>query len=282
MYYLLLILLYPLALLPMRALYLVSDVVYGLLYYILGYRKQVTSDNLRHAFPEKSEAEIRQIMKRFYRNFCDQWIETLKMLTISEKELNKRVKGNWEVFRQLDAEGKNTYALLGHNFNWEWANLACQYNSPQQFAGVYLPVANKAFDRLLHRMRTKGGGWLISMKEKRGFQRLQQVRYIVGLIADQNPSNLSVATWLPFMHREAPFFKGSDQLPRRAKAAVVFAGIKKLKRGHYEVNLQLLTDDASTLNENDILRAYVSFMEAQLRAQPDNWLWTHKRWKHIR
>lgn len=282
MYYLLLILLYPLALLPMRVLYLLSDVVYVLLYHILGYRKQVTVDNLRNAFPEKCNADIQQIMKRFYRNFCDQWIETLKMLTISEKELNKRVKGNWEVFKQLDVEGRNTYALLGHTFNWEWANLACQYNSPQQFAGVYLPVDNKGFNRLLYRMRTRGGGWLISMKEKRGFQRLQQVRYIVGLIADQNPSNLSVATWLPFMHREAPFFKGSDQLPRRAKAAVVFAGIKKLKRGYYEVNLQLLADDASKLAENEILQPYVAFMETQLRAQPDNWLWTHKRWKHQR
>src|ERR1700744_3531830 len=102
MYYLLLIILYPLALLPLRILYVLSDVLYGLLYYVTGYRKNLVLDNLRHAFPEKNEAELNRITKRFYHNFCDQWIETLKMLTISETELNRRVKGNWEVFKQLN------------------------------------------------------------------------------------------------------------------------------------------------------------------------------------
>lgn len=276
----LLILLYPIALLPMGVLYILSDILYLLMYVIAGYRRKVTYDNLRHAFPDKSDAEIKSIMRQFYRSFFDQWVELLKLLTISREELNRRMKGNWEVFAQLDAEGRNTYALLGHTFNWEWANVACQYNSPQQFAGVYMPVKSEAVNQLMSRIRTRGGGWLISMKAKKAFQRLEGVRYIVGLIADQNPSNLKAAAWYPFMNREAPFFKGPELLAKRASAAVVFAGIKKVKRGHYEVNLQLLTKDASQLPDGEVMTKYVAFMERQLREQPENWMWTHRRWKH--
>lgn len=279
MYYVLLILLYPLALLPLGVLYILSDVAYVLMYYVVGYRKKVVLSNLQHAFPEKSAAEINDIMQGCYRNFCDQWIETLKLLTITPQQLNKRITANWEVFHQLNEEGLNTYALLGHTYNWEWANVACQYNNRQQFAGVYMPVKNKGFDRLMLRLRSRGGGWLISMKAKKGFQRLNGVRYIVGLIADQNPSNLQTAQWLPFMHRMAPFFKGPDQLARRARAAVVFVGIQKLRRGHYHIDLQLVSKDASQMGEG-IMPAYAAFMERQLRAQPENWMWTHKRWKH--
>lgn len=282
MYYLLLVILYPVSLLPLSILYLLSDIAYVLLYHVAGYRKTIVWDNLRHAFPEKTEAELRTIQKKFYRSFCDQWIEFFKLLSISKEELNRRVKGNWEVFHQLYAEEKNTYALLGHTFNWEWASVACQYNCQQQFAGVYMPVDNSAFNKLLIKLRARGGGWLISMKAKKALQRLQDVRYIVGLIADQNPSDIRFGVWLPFMHREAPFFKGPEQLARRAKAAIVFAGIKKIKRGHYEVELQQYSDDASTLAEGEAMKAYVAFMEQQLREQPENWLWTHRRWKYQR
>ncbi len=280
MYYLLLAILYPLSLLPLRCLYFLSDMIYGLLYYVVGYRKEVVRDNMRHAFPEKSEEEIERIMKAFYHHFCDQWMETLKLLTITPEQLNKRLPCNWEVLQQLCKEEKNTYILLGHNFNWEWGNVACQYNTQQQFAGVYQPVANKGFDRLMLRIRARGGGWMISMKAKKGFQRLEGVRYIVGLIADQNPSNIKSAVWLPFMHRPAPFFKGPEQLATRAKAAVVFFGIKRIKRGHYQAHMTLLTDDASQLESGTVTKAFVAFMEAQLREQPENWLWSHKRWKH--
>jgi len=280
MYYLILILLYPLSLLPLGCLYVISDLLYVFVYKIGDYRKKITLDNLRHAFPEKSERELIGIMHRFYRNFFDQVVELIKLLSISEKELSRRVKGNWEVFKELSDEQRNTYALLGHTFNWEWVNVACQYHTEQQFAGVYMPVNSNAMNRLMTRMRTRGGGWLISMKAKKGFQRLNGVKYIVGLIADQNPSNLNGALWLPFMNREAPFFTGPEMLAKRAKAAVVFAGIKYVKRGYYEVNLQLVSKDASTLPSQELIKKYVTFMELQLEEQPENWLWTHKRWKY--
>lgn len=280
MYYLLLAVLYPLSLLPLQALYLLSDVFFFFVYHAFSYRKVLVLDNLRHAFPEKSETELLTIRKQFYRNFCDQWIETIKLLSISEQELNRRMTGNWEVFDQLYDEGKNTYALLGHTFNWEWANVVCQYNVRQQFAGFYMPATNRAFDRLMMKARSRSGAWLISMKAKKSMQRLEGVQYIVGLVADQNPSALQHAIWLPFMNREAAFFSGPEKLAKRAKAAVVFAGIRRIKRGYYDVQLHLISEDAS--KEEGIMRQYVMFMESQLREQPDNWLWTHKRWKHVK
>lgn len=282
MYYLLLFILYPLSLLPLKVLYVLSDGMYLLLYYVIGYRKQLVMDSLRHAFPEKTEQEIQTICKKFYRNFCDQWTETLKLLSMSEQELNRRIRGNWEVFHQLHNEGRNTYALLGHTFNWEWANVACQYNCKQQFAGVYMPQKNKAADKLLNKIRSRSGAWLISMKAKRGFERLQDAQYIVGLIADQNPPVVKVATWHSFMNREAPFFNGPEVLAKRAHAAVVFAGIKKTRRGYYEIVLGKYTDDATTLPKGELMQAYVRFMEEQIKAQPENWMWTHNRWKHNR
>ena len=165
MYYLLLVLLYPLSLLPLRLLYVLSDAVYGLLYYVTRYRKEVVLNNLKHAFPEKTDEELKVIRKKFYKSFCDQWIETLKLLSLSKKELDRRFVGNWEVFQQLGAEGKNVYAILGHTFNWEWANVACQYHTPQQYACVYLPLSSSAFDKLMLRIRSRSGAWMVSMKE---------------------------------------------------------------------------------------------------------------------
>ncbi|WP_276132836.1 lysophospholipid acyltransferase family protein [Polluticoccus soli] len=282
MYYLLLVLLYPISLLPLQVLYLLSDLFYIIVYHLVGYRKAIVMDNLQHAFPQKTEQELLAIRKEFYRNFCDQWIETIKLLSISQKELNKRVTGNWEVFHQVDAKEKNTYALLGHTFNWEWANVVCQYNVAQQFVGFYMPATSEAFDKLMIKARTRSGAWLISMKAKKAMQRLEGVRYIVGLVADQNPSALQHAVWLNFMNRETAFFNGPEKLARRAKAAVVFAGINKVKRGYYNIHLHLLTEDASHTENGFVMQQYVQFMVQQLHSQPANWLWTHKRWKHKR
>ncbi|HTN44980.1 MAG TPA: lysophospholipid acyltransferase family protein [Flavipsychrobacter sp.] len=283
MYFLLLCILYPVSLLPLRLLYGLSELAFFLIYHVTGYRKEIVRDNLKHAFPEKSDPELFKIRKAFYRNFCDQWIETLKLLSISREELHRRMPANWEVFEELYKEKKNAYVLLGHTFNWEWANLICAWNVQQQFAGVYLPLTSKPFDRFMLRLRSRSGAWLISMKAlKRGLVQLKGKQYILAQIADQNPSVTEVATWLPFMHREAPFFRGAEQMARRANAAVVFAGIIKVKRGYYQINLHRFCDDASAAEEGSVLKNYVSFMEQQIRMQPENWMWTHRRWKYTK
>lgn len=283
MYYPVLVLFYPVSLLPLWMLYGLSDAIFFILYHVTGYRKEIVLDNLRHAFPGKSEEELFTIRKANYKSFCDQWVETLKLLSISKKELNKRIEANWEVFHDLYQEERNTHALLGHTFNWEWANVACAWNVQQQFAGIYLPLTGKHFDRLMLHLRSRSGALLISMKAlKRGLLALKGRQYILAQMADQNPSVTEVAEWLPFMNREAPFFKGTEQMARRAKAAVIFAGIKKLKRGYYQIHLQRFCDDASQVQKGVILKSYVQFLEEQLKTQPENWMWTHRRWKYQR
>lgn len=283
MYYLLFVLLYPLSLLPLPLLYRFGDVAFFFLYYVAGYRKTIVWDNLRHAFPEKEETELHIVCRQFYRHFCDQWVETVKLLSLSRKERNRCCTGNWEVLLQYEKEGRNVCVMLGHFFNWEWANLVCADKVQQLYAGVYLPLTNKAFDRLMQYIRSRSGALLVSMKAlKKGLSQLRGKPHILALIADQNPSVPDVATWLPFMHREAPFFRGGGQIAVRSKAAVVFAAIRKEHRGHYTIHFSRFCDDATQETPDTILKAYVSFLETQLKAQPANWLWTHRRWKHRR
>ncbi|OSZ82754.1 hypothetical protein CAP35_05685 [Chitinophagaceae bacterium IBVUCB1] len=283
MYYLLLILLYPIAALPLRVLYVISDVLCLLLYRVFRYRADVVMDNLRHAFPDKDEAAINAITKDFYKSFCDQWIEMLKLLSVSNKELTRRFTGNWDILEQLRQENRNAYVLMGHCFNWEWANVVSQLNIRQQMAGVYLPLENKAFDRFVLKLRNRAGGMMISMKaRKEAFAMLQQKLHVLGLIADQNPSNLNNVLWVNFLHRDAPFFVGLAYMAQKNKAAIVLSNIVKTKRGHYQLTMERLCDDASAMQAEDIVHAYVKHLEKQIRYQPANYMWTHRRWKHQR
>jgi KDO2-lipid IV(A) lauroyltransferase len=283
MYLLLRLLLYPLSWLPLGVLYLVSDGARALLFGLLRYRKGIVQANLTQAFPQKSIPEIRQIHRAFEKAFCDQWIETIKLLSISRRELTRRMPGNWELLRELGEAGHNVYVLLGHQFNWEWAFVATQWAIPQQMVGFYLPVSNPSFDRLMQRIRSRAGGQLVSLKNLRaGLTAFKEQQFVAGLIADQNPSQPDTALWLPFMHREAPFFRGPEALARKGRAAVVFAEVIRHRRGHYEVRLTLQETDAALTFPEAITRRYVAHLEVCLHRQPANYLWSHRRWKHQR
>lgn len=272
-----------LSFLPLWLLYGFSSAVRVVLFGLMGYRRKVISGNLTQSFPEKGDAEIQLIRRAFEKAFCDQWVETIKLLSISRTGLNRRMTGNWELLLQLGAEGRDVYVLLGHQFNWEWAFVATQWNIPQTTAGFYLPVSNSSFDRLMQQIRSQGGGLLISLKNLRaGLAALQGKRFVAGLIADQNPSQPENALWVSFMHREAPFFRGPEALARKANAAVVFAEVVREKRGRYQVVLTLYTRNAAETAPEEITRRYVQHLEACLHRQPHNYLWSHRRWKFRR
>jgi KDO2-lipid IV(A) lauroyltransferase len=280
MYYLLLLILYPLSLLPLGILYLLSDVTFFLLFFVFGYRKKVVWANLTHAFPEKEAAELKMIMRRFYHSFCDQWIETLKLLSMPMSALNKRVKGNWSVFEETCAAHQRVYALLGHQFNWEWGSVATQLNFNTQFAGIFLPQNSEAFNRLMLRIRRRSGAMLIPANDMRpSFVQLLRQDHMIGFMADQTPGSMKIADWYSFMNRPAPFFKGPEKQARRAGAAIVFVSLRKVKRGYYALLAQKICDNAAETPEGFITREYVSFLEKELHAQPENWMWTHRRWK---
>lgn len=281
MYYIIYVPLYLISLLPMRVLHFISDMLYGLLYYIVGYRKKIVRDNLRIAFPEKSDAEITRIMKNFYHNFVDTFIETLKLLSCGKNFLRKHVTiRNMDILEDLHRKGRKVQAHLGHNFNWELGNAGVAAFNPFKFVGVYMPIANKAVDKLFYRMRSKHGTNLVSATNmKNDMYQYRNDQYMLGLIADQVPGSAKNAYWLNFFGRPTPFIKGPERGARIGNISVVFVRLYKTKRGHYVVEFSLASENPAELPEGELTRRYAIFLEEVLRKDPDMWLWSHRRWK---
>lgn len=281
MYYIIFPILYLLSLLPWRVLYILSDGIYLLLYYVIRYRKEVVMNNLKIAFPEKSETAIKQIAKQFYKNFTDTFIETLKLISITEKEFNKRCTINADVINQLRQSNQNVQIHTGHFFNWEYFNLCCASHLNYTFIGVYQPIANQTFNRIIYNLRKKFGTKLISVQDfKTAFHQLQSEPYTIGLIADQNPSNPSKAVWANFFGKLTPFYAGPEKGAKRLNNAVVMLRVEQPKRGYYNIHLELLTTTPKDLSNGFITQKLIEFIEDAIRKNPANYLWSHRRWKH--
>ncbi len=271
---------YLLSLLPWRVLYILSDGIYLLVYYFIGYRKEVVVNNLRIAFPEKSEAERIIIAKKFYHNFVDSFIETIKLISISEKEMRKRFSSNIEVMNQLYDSGQNVQVITGHHFSWEFANLGVAMDSKYPFVVVYMPLSNKVFDRLIYKLRTRFGTLLIPATEFRtNFHKYVHSQYALILVADQNPGGPERAYWTPFFGKPAPFVKGPEKGAKVNNAAIVYANFYKVKRGYYRVDFELVTTDPKSYPNGALTKLLVNKIEASVKKIPDNYLWSHRRWK---
>lgn len=280
MYYLLLPIIYLFAILPFAVLYGISDFCYLVIYKLIGYRKKIVNKNLRLSYPDKTKEALKIIEKKFYRSFFDQWVETVKLLMLSNNALQKRMTGNWDLLAADKYKDRPIYILLGHQFNWEWGNACCQINTQQLFAGLYLPVSNKAVDKLMLTIRRKKGSLLIPADNMLPhMKQLQNKNYILCFMADQTPANLGIAKWYQFMHQPAPFLITPEKASKRAQAAVIYAGISKRKRGHYQVTLTSICDNAAEMPTGSITQTYVDLLTKELNQQPENWLWTHRRWK---
>jgi KDO2-lipid IV(A) lauroyltransferase len=284
MYYLLYGLLYLVSLLPMRVLYLISDGIYLLIYHVLKYRRTVVLDNLRLAFPEKTEAERVRIAKKFYHNFIDYFIEMIKLISANDAFLQKRFTADTGELGDLYQTGKSCHLHLGHTFNWEWGQLVLTGLTKYQILVVYMPITNARFEKLFYRLRTRNGNIFIPATNIRSAMApYLKTQYLLGLVADQNPSNPGNAGssyWLNFFGHPAPFASGPEKGARAGALPVVFASIQKPKRGYYHARLTLSAPDASLLPAGELTRQYVRYLEAVIRLNPDMWLWSHRRWKH--
>lgn len=281
MYYLVYGLFYLLSLLPWRVLYFIGDGIYALVYYVFGYRRQVVMKNLFIAFPEKTEKERLRIAKDFYHNFIDTFMETIKLLSISPKNFDKHctVK-NIETINNLKPTGQSVQLHTGHFFNWEFVNLGISRNTNYPFIGVFQPLSNKAFNRLIIKLRAKFGTILVSVPEfKNAFHQYTKEPYTLGLVADQNPSNPNNAYWVPFFGKLAPFVKGPEKGAQRMNTAVVMVDFHKVKRGYYEIECSLLTTTPKEFKDGEITKKLIEFIEAAVRKNPSNYLWSHRRWK---
>ena len=270
-----------LSLLPMKVLYFLSDGIYLLIYHVIGYRKKVVMDNLQIAFPEKTEKEKIKIAKKFYHNFIDSFIEVIKLVSAGEAFLNKRFTADTKVLNQLYTSGKSSQLHLGHTFNWEWGQLVLSSLTPYKLLVVYMPISNHSFEKLFYRLRTRSGNVFLPANNMRNaMSPYLETQYLLGLVADQNPSNPDTAYWREFFGRPTPFVSGPEKGARAGQLPVFFAYMVKPKRGVYHAVLELATKNAAELPEGELTTRYVKYLEEVIRKNPDMWLWSHRRWKH--
>ncbi|MCF7559981.1 lysophospholipid acyltransferase family protein [Sabulilitoribacter multivorans] len=287
MQFLIYILVYPflwiISILPFRLLYLVSDGLYILIFRIVGYRKKVVYDNLRLVFPNKSNDEIKRITKVFYHHLCDMIMESIKSMTISEAEMKKRFTfTNVELIKEIENQNKSIILMCAHYGSWEWIFILQTYIKSRGNA-VYKRLANKYFDKLVKRIRAKYNSYLITTKETIPTLvelKKQGVLSINGFASDQSPRLDKAYYWNKFMGINVPVHTGAEMLAKRLDMAVVFFGVKKIKRGYYETTFKTITLNPLKYKDYEITDIFLKLVEEQIYEAPEYYLWTHKRWKH--
>lgn len=283
------VLFYTLSLLPFRILYGMADIGYVLLYYIIRYRRGVVRKNLVTAFPEKSIDDIKTIERKFYHWFCDYFLEAIKLLSISDKELRRRFTIiNSEEVEQCFQEGQDVAAILGHYCNWEWLSCVGMNLPPERETGlIYHPLRNKTFDYLFRKLRShEQNGHVIPKKDILRYvvtKKREGVRNICGYISDQGPKWTNIHLWLPFLNHEyTPVFTGGERIMRKMNNAVFYVEMSRPKRGYYTATYKLVTRDPNTLPADDITRRFFCLLEETIRQEPAFYLWSHNRWKRTK
>jgi KDO2-lipid IV(A) lauroyltransferase len=273
--------LYLISLLPFWLLYLFSDFLYVIIYYVLRYRIKVVRENLRNSFPEKSDAERKGIEKKYYHYLGDLIVEVIKLFTISEKELKKRMLApNGEIIEHYFSQGKSIIGAVGHYGNWEMAGLRLGLYTDKRRVVVYKPLHNEYFDNAFKRMRSKTGATLVDMKHTvRKMVEYRKELMISVLVSDQTPVRSDVSYFVPFLNQPTPVFLGIEKLAKMIDCVVVFCDIRRIKRGYYECSLVPLFENPKDTTEHEITNTHVHYLENVIKQDPQYWLWSHRRWK---
>lgn len=280
MYYVLFCIIYLISLLPFWILYKISDIIYFLLYHVIRYRKKVVFAHIEQAFPEKTARQRIRIAKRFFRNLADLLVEMIKMMSINKRQIRKRFEYKDAVIKKLEKENRSCQVMLGHFFNWEWANLYMSLITNKPFLVTYKPLKDKTSNRLFRYMRSRFGSVLIASDNVQAEMKpFKDKSYTSVLVADQNPGGRRRVYWFPFLNKMTAFYRGPEFNAKRNHMAIVFGNIKKVKRGYYKIETRLAFEDARETQKGEIMEAFVKFMENCIIQQPDSWLWSHRRWK---
>jgi Kdo2-lipid IVA lauroyltransferase/acyltransferase len=280
MYYIIYPLLYLFSLLPFFVLYGISNFFAFLLFHVIKYRKDIVLNNLKIAFPEKSEQERIKIAKNFYLYFTDTFIESIKFISISKKQLLKRSTGSFDIINNLVERGFNINIMAGHQFNWEYANLLYAINLKIPFVGIYGPIANKTIGKIFFKFRERYGTILISAPDfTNKMHSVFEKQYMLALAADQNPSNPASGYWINFFGRPTPFVAGPEKGAIKKNAAIVYVGFRKIKRGYYHFDTTLLAENSANTKVGELTCLYRDILEKTIRQDPANYLWSHRRFK---
>jgi len=274
--------LYLIALLPMPLLYCLSTALYHFVYHITGYRKNVVRDNLERSFPGKSTTEIEVIEKRFYRFLCDLIFEIIKMPLISKAELEKRCKfTNLHHIEALLASKKSVIVCSSHYGNWEWGMLAFGIKVSSPKLVVYKPLHSPAFDIWFHKMRSRFGNTMVSMKQTlRVLASSRNIPSVLCLASDQTPETDQAKYWIDFLHQPTAVYTGPEKIAVQTDRAIFYIQVRILKRGYYELDCVLLSEEPKKTAEYEITKKQFKLLTESILAEPQYWLWSHKRWKH--
>ena len=277
--------------LPFWILYGLADIAYVVIYYVVGYRKKVVKENLRNSFPEKTDKEIAKIARKFYRQFADYFVETVRTSTMSEKEVRKRmVFKNMEVADHCFEQGKSVIAFFSHCGNWEWvtsigfwSNFRDAEGRPAQFAQIYRPLKSKWADEYVLALRSHFH--TLSIAKASSFREMVHLRdsglmSLTGFMSDQKPSHGDHGYITTFLNQPTAIISGTERIARKLDFAVVYLDISKPSRGHYVVDVRLITENPRETANGEINEAYVRMLETTIRRNPHIWLWSHKRWKN--
>ncbi len=269
--------------LPARLNYIISDFLFLITYYIVQYRKKVVRKNLRNSFPEKSDQERLKIERKFFHHLCDTFIETLYFDCISEKEAKKRANFlNPELANQYLDQGRPVVAFLGHYNNWEWMSHWPLFSS-FRFYPVYKKLTNKAFEHYYYNLRSRFGG--IPLERANTYRQLiedkqNDIPTFSAFLADQTPRINDIQYWTTFLNQDTAVVVGLEKIARKINAVVIGAHMKKIKRGYYETEYCLITDNSKDTDKFEITEKCTRWLENIIREKPEYWLWSHKRWKH--
>lgn len=282
-YYITLPLIYLISSLPFWLIYRVSDFLFILIYKILGYRKKVVYNNLKNSFPEKSDKEIKVIQHQFYRYFFDLIVETIKTLTISPNTLRRRLSfEDTSIFKKYFDQKQSIIIVMGHFGNWELGGARFAIEPFHKLNVVYHPLQDKYFDGLVYKMRTRLGNGLYAMKNTlRGMVSDRKNITAAAFIADQTPSAKG-AYWMDFLNQDTPVFTGTGKLANKFNYPVIYASVKRKKRGYYDIKIEELIEKPAEKDPEEIMAVFTKRLEEDIRQQPEIWLWSHKRWKHKR
>lgn len=275
--------LYLISKLPLKILYVFSDIIFFLNHYIVGYRKNVITLNLKKSFPEKTDKEIETIRKKFYRNFSDYLVETIKSFSISETEARVRMQHiNQDLFHEAKSEGKNIILLAGHVFNWEWINALARIVPQEHCHPVYRKVNSDFWENQMKRIRNKFGNEALEANEVilNIFRNRNDGESIYMFVADQTPHVSHVNYGLEFLNQRTPAFIGYDKLATRMDLVFIYCEMKKVKRGHYQVNYHKIEPDGEKFVKNEVVKKFHRMLENTIRKNPDNYLWSHRKWKY--
>ena len=272
------------ALIPFWALQLISYKFYFIFYYIIPYRKKIIRQNIERSFPELSKAEQVKIIKGFYHNLADILLEGIKGFSLTKKDLQKRyVFVNPEVMNELYAKGQDIIAVGAHYANWEWGIMAAPLQLKHKLFGFYMPLTNKRIDAFMRKNRKKWGSELVSIREVKSVFDVKKDRpaaYFFG--ADQNPGNPKGAHWMQFLNQDTACLKGPEFFARRYRLQVVYFDVQRVNKGYYSVTLKVIEDDPVQTASGEITENYMHTVEKIILQKPEDYLWSHRRWKHTR